>query len=96
MTVFRAASLAALGMLCALAASEVGAQLPSKLKQSEEVWKGMDNCKRQAWKQYPDYTPEGHAKREHAEKLCLNTGNLPPVAPPGVRSGSSRPPLDAR
>src|SRR6185437_8142440 len=105
MMVCRAALVAAVFALCALTAAEVRAQpatpdsrpqTPSKWRQSETVWKGMDNCKRQAWKQYPDYTAEGNAKRAHAEKLCLSAHNLPPGAPPGERSGSSGPPNDAR
>jgi hypothetical protein len=74
------------------------AQLPgySGHKQSERIWSQMDNCKRQAWKQHPDYTREGNAKRDEVVKHCLEASNTPPVSPltPGSRqqerSGSSR------
>lgn len=63
--------------------------------QSERVWKRMDNCKRQAWKQHPDYTREGNLKRDEALKHCLKASNAPPMSPltqraPQERSGSSR------
>lgn len=96
MKAFRAASLVALSVLCAIAASEARAQQqpyrPNRFQESEGVWKRMDNCKRQAWKQHPDYTPEGNAKRDQAVRQCLDASNLPPVAPesPAARSGSSR------
>lgn len=98
MRAFRAASLVALSALCAVAASEASAQQqqrtyrPNRFQESERVWKSMDNCKRQAWKEHPDYTPEGSTQRDQAVRRCLDASNLPPVAPqsPPARSGSSR------
>jgi hypothetical protein len=37
----------------------------------------MDNCKRQAWKQHPDYTREGNAKRDEAVRNCRGANNAP-------------------
>lgn len=87
-----AARLVVLAALCGIAASGVHAQQPSKLKQSETVWKGMDNCKRQAWKQHPDYTREDNAKRDEAVKLCLQANSAPPLSPlaPRESTGSSQ------
>ena|SRR5713226_4854969 len=88
MRTFCAISLLALG--CVVVAFEVPAQVSNKFQQSNDMWKRMDNCKRQAWKQYPDYSNEGSAKRDQAVKHCLQATNLPPVAPqsPAVGSGS--------
>jgi hypothetical protein len=74
------------------------AQMPgySGSKQSALVWKRMDDCKRLAWKQHPDYTHDGSAQRDAAVKHCLEASNTaPPVSPltpsnPQERSGSSR------
>jgi len=73
------------------------AQLPgyNGHNQSEHVWSRMDNCKRQAWKQHPDYTRESNAKRDEVVKHCLEANNAPPLSPltpgtPQERSGSSR------
>jgi hypothetical protein len=74
------------------------AQLPgyNGYNQSERIWSRMDKCKRQAWKQHPDYTREDNAKREEVVKHCLQARNAPPLspwtprAPQQERSGSSR------
>ncbi len=90
-------TLAAAAALGIIATSGAGAQqplthMPSPQQQSENAWKRMDNCRREAWRQYPDFTPDSNAKRDQATRRCLNEGNLPPLAPqsPTVGSGSSR------
>jgi hypothetical protein len=77
--------------------SAASAQMPgyNGYNQSERVWNRMDACKRQAWKQHPDYTREDTLKRDEAVRRCLALNNAPPVAPqttptPQERSGSSR------
>ena len=90
---FQAASFVALSALCAIAGSQGrAADRPNLTKPSETAWRGMDNCKRQAWKHYPDYTQESNANRDRALTQCLATGNLPPAAPnsPGASSEASR------
>lgn len=47
-------------------------------QQSFAVWKGEDLCAKAAFKQSPDYTPEGNRARERAYRQCLDRGNLPP------------------
>ncbi len=73
------------------------AQIPgySTHNQSVGVWRRMDACKRQAWKEHPDYTRDDNLKRDQAVKRCLEANNLPPIAPlapqpPDASSGSSR------
>jgi hypothetical protein len=73
------------------------AQMPgyNGYNQSQHVWNRMDACKRQAWKQHPDYTREDSAKRDEAVRRCLALSNAPlvaPLTPPAQqeRSGSSR------
>lgn len=41
------------------------------------AWKTGDSCAQEAFKKYPDYTPEGNAKREEARRVCLRTHHLP-------------------
>jgi hypothetical protein len=71
-----------------------GAQIPgyNPWKQSESVWKLRDQCRRSAFKQFPDYTAEGNAKRDRAKQRCLEGNNLPTSPPQAPResSGSSR------
>jgi hypothetical protein len=59
------------------------AQIPgqSVWKESESVWNSGDNCRRNALKQFPDYTVETNAKRERSERQCLEANNLPYNAP---------------
>lgn len=61
-----------------------------RLRQSDQVWKAMDNCARAAIKAYPDYTAEALAKREAERRLCLRRQNLPGAddAPTPVTTGS--------
>jgi hypothetical protein len=77
-----------------IAASESRAPLwgYSPWKQSESVWRLMDLCRRNALKQFPNYTPEDNAKRERAERQCQQANNLPYVSPqsPQASGGSSQ------
>ncbi len=49
----------------------------SRLKQSQYVWKLMDACRRNAFKRFPDYTPQSNAQRKRAEQQCMEANNLP-------------------
>jgi hypothetical protein len=69
--------LALLLVLLAAALWAERAAADDKLRQSDVVWKQMDNCTRAAIKAYPDYTAEALAKREAQRRLCLRRGNLP-------------------
>lgn len=49
-----------------------------RLKNSNAQWHAQDNCTRQAFQKYPDYTQEGATKRDAYVRQCLRTGRLPP------------------
>lgn len=78
---------AAFGLFLALASTggstAAKAQMPgyNGYNQSQRIWRQMDLCKRQAWKEHPDYTREGSAQRDQAVKHCLNAGHAPPMSP---------------
>jgi hypothetical protein len=69
-----------------LAAAPSGAMATNQQQQSFAVWKGEDNCAREAFRQFPDHTPESNAKRDEAMRRCLDRQQLPP------RTDLSRPP----
>jgi hypothetical protein len=61
------------------------ARADTQQKQNFSIWHQMDNCTKQAAKQFPDHTPGSNAKREAARQACLRAHRLPvtaPVAPP--------------
>jgi hypothetical protein len=67
------------GAAClALLATPAGAV--DEFKRNSNVWKNNDSCARQAFRQFPDYTPESNAKRDHALQQCLAATNAPPRA----------------
>ncbi len=45
------------------------------------VWRQMQDCAKQANKQFPDHTPDGNAKREAARQECLRAHRLPVTDP---------------
>lgn len=51
------------------------------VKASQAAWHQMDNCKRQAIRQYPDPTPQSLAQRDRAVQRCLDIARLPPISP---------------
>ena len=87
----RRRSLALLLALIAASLCAGRAAADDRLRQSDVVWKAMDNCARAAIKAYPDYTAEALAKREAQRRLCLRRSNLPgaddPPAPTAAGSG---------
>jgi hypothetical protein len=80
------------GMSCLLLGPAPSRADPAWLK-SENAWAASDRCARSAYKQFPDYTPEGNAKRQHALQQCLQASNLPPRdAPPPAAAAAAAPP----
>jgi hypothetical protein len=64
-------------LLTAAFSLPAAAQNQNPWKPSTAVWAAMNKCADAARKQFPDYTPEGNAKREAARQKCLGAGNLP-------------------
>ena len=62
-------------LLAAALASAAAADLNQR--KADTAWKEGDTCAKQAFQKYPDYTPEGNAKRESARKACLRNHRLP-------------------
>lgn len=84
------------GALLLAAAGSSRAELPNVEQNSSAVWKAEDNCAREAFHQFPDYTAESNAKRNRAMRRCLDRRQLPPRADlprptPRESSGSSMP-----
>lgn len=57
------------------------ARADAQQTQSFAIWRQMQLCAKQATKQFPDYTPEGNAKREVARQECLRANHLPVTEP---------------
>ena len=74
---------AAAAMTAAMATA--GLADDTRLDSPRKRWQASDQCNREAFKKYPDYTQEGAAKREAYIRECLNAHHLPP------QSNSSQP-----
>lgn len=73
----------ALAVLLVSAAPQL-ARADAQQQQNFAVWRRMDDCARQAAKQFPDHTPQGNAQREAAREDCLRRNHLPVTPlPPG-------------
>lgn len=71
---FAAALVVLLLMTATAPASQQGVVVAQK-------WKASDKCTQQAQAAFPDFTPEGNAKRDAKLKECLAGQNLPPREP---------------
>jgi len=58
------------------------ARADAQQSQNFAAWHAMQDCARQANKQFPDHTPEGNAKREAAREECLRLHHLPVTKAP--------------
>lgn len=52
-------------------------------KQSFEIWHEQDDCAREAFKKFPDYTRQSNARRDAAMLRCEQKHHLPPRADVG-------------
>jgi hypothetical protein len=73
--------LVVLGLALTLAAGPRLARADALQTQSFTAWRQMQECAKQSAKKFPDYTPDGNAKREAAREECLRVHRLPVTAP---------------
>jgi hypothetical protein len=59
------------------------------VRNANTAWEQADLCARDAFKKFPDHTPQGNAERETARRECLRNHKLP--APAGVPQVSGAP-----
>jgi hypothetical protein len=71
----------AAAMTAATATAGLGAD--TRMDSPSKRWHASDQCNRDAFKKYPDYTQEGAAKREAFIRECLRGHRLPPQNNPG-------------
>lgn len=74
-TIRRASAVAVFAAILALAGPSLADQ---NWKSSSQLWGRQDRCAREAFRKFPDYTPEANAQREREFQQCLAASNLPP------------------
>jgi hypothetical protein len=79
---FKWKALAIIGVLAAAGAAS--ARADSLQRDSTGVWAQETECSREAFKHFPDYTPESNAKRENYRRACLRAGGLPAESGPAT------------
>jgi hypothetical protein len=52
----------------------------SRLQKSNKIWTQNDNCGKESFQKFPDYTTEGAANRDAYMRECLRGHRLPPRA----------------
>jgi hypothetical protein len=50
----------------------------SKLEKSNKMWAESDNCGKESFQKFPDYTAEGARNRDAFMRDCLRKHHLPP------------------
>jgi|GEM_PF-2394361 hypothetical protein len=50
----------------------------TQLQKSNKMWEQSDNCGKESFQKYPDYTADGAAKRDAYMRACLRRHHLPP------------------
>lgn len=74
----------------ALALPFAGAHADVNQQHSNEAWKQATRCTQDAFKKFPDYTPEGNAQRETARRECLRNFKIPEPAAAPQTSGDAQ------
>jgi Ni/Co efflux regulator RcnB len=69
-------SVVAAAMMAATATAGLTAE--TRMDSPSKRWHAADQCNRDAFKKYPDYTQQGAAKREAYVRGCLREHRLPP------------------
>ena len=49
---------------------------------ADAAWRQADLCAHDAFKKFPDHTPDGNARRETSRRQCLRNHKLPVPATP--------------
>jgi hypothetical protein len=58
------------------------AQIPGQPQtQATQAWRSADQCAKDAFKKYPDYTEAAKSQREAMRRECLRNHDLPEPAP---------------
>jgi len=69
-------------VIAMLAIATAGVASPARAQDrgasSARRWQAMDNCNKDAFAHFPDYTVEGEAQREAFVRKCLRDQRLPP------------------
>jgi len=52
----------------------------TRLEKSNKIWTQNDNCGKESFQKFPDYTTEGAAQRDAYMRECLRRHHLPPRA----------------
>jgi hypothetical protein len=73
----RAGRAAAIGLALAVVIALAPARADEIQRDASAAWKQGDRCAEEAFKEFPDYTPESNAKREAARRACLRDHRLP-------------------
>jgi hypothetical protein len=63
--------------LLLLAAVSVPARADQSVSGASAAWRNADQCAKDAFKKYPDYTPQSNAAREAMRRECLRNHRLP-------------------
>jgi len=85
--------IAAVVIAVAIAAGAMAAGMGpdnERIDNPSKRWHAADDCNRQAFKKFPDYTQEGAAKREAFLRQCLRDKHLPPAESSGQTKASGQ------
>jgi hypothetical protein len=77
-----------LAIAVAAALPLIAARADPNQKDADAAWKTAGQCSQAAFKKFPDYTPDGNAKRESARLACLRDHKLPMPAAPQTATGN--------
>ncbi|HTS94352.1 MAG TPA: hypothetical protein VMG55_20235 [Stellaceae bacterium] len=62
----------------------------TRIDNARQRWHAADDCNRQAFKKFPDYTQEGASKRDAFVQQCLRDRHLPPPESSGQTKASGQ------
>lgn len=71
-------AIALLALATFAGAAMLSARAQDRGASSEHRWQAMNDCNKNAFAHYPDYTVQGAAQREAFVRKCLRDQRLPP------------------